>query len=123
MNDEQAIRNLVETWFSASKAGDTETVLGLMAEDAVFMVPGQEPFGKEAFATMSSKMKGTLIEGTGDIKEIKILGDFAYIRNYLTVKTSPPGSQPVTRSGYTLTILQKGGDGKWKLSRDANLLQ
>ena len=48
--DERAIRALVSTWMAASRAGDTETVLSLMADDVVFMVPGAEPFGKEAFA-------------------------------------------------------------------------
>jgi len=42
-DDEQAIRELVATWLRASGAGDTETVLGLMAEDVVFLVPGHPP--------------------------------------------------------------------------------
>jgi ketosteroid isomerase-like protein len=28
----------------------------------------------------------------------------------------------VRRSGYTLTILRKGEDGRWRLFRDANLV-
>ena len=51
--DEAAIRQVVETWMTASRKGDLETVLGLMTEDVVFMVPGKEPFGKEAFAAAS----------------------------------------------------------------------
>ena len=43
--DERAIRELVDIWMKASRAGDTETVLGLMSDDVVFMVPGREPFG------------------------------------------------------------------------------
>src|SRR5262249_7864484 len=39
-DDERAIRELVATWMSASKAGDTETVLSLIADDAVFTVVG-----------------------------------------------------------------------------------
>ena len=36
---------------------------------------------------------------------------------------SPPdGAKPVRRSGYTLTILRKERDGRWRLARDANLL-
>ena len=46
--DERAIRELIATWMRASMAGDTETVLSLMADDVVFMVAGQEPFGKQA---------------------------------------------------------------------------
>ncbi len=41
--DEQEIRQLVVTWMAATKAGDIDTVLSLMAEDVVFLVPGQAP--------------------------------------------------------------------------------
>ncbi|HXF53352.1 MAG TPA: hypothetical protein VNK52_04440 [Hyphomicrobiaceae bacterium] len=30
--------------------------------------------------------------------------------------------EPVRRAGYTLTILRKERDGRWRLVRDANLL-
>ena len=50
-DDECAIRELIATWMAASQAGDIEIVLSLMTDDVVFMVPGREPFGKEAFAT------------------------------------------------------------------------
>ncbi len=39
----RAIRDLVATWMAASKAGDLETVLSLMTDDAIFVVPGQKP--------------------------------------------------------------------------------
>jgi uncharacterized protein (TIGR02246 family) len=121
-NDEQAIRELVNSWMTATKAGDTARVLTLMSDDAVFMVPGKEPFGKDAFAIASSQMKGIQFEGKSDIRELKILGDWAWMRNHLTVTIRPPNSSPITRTGYTLTILQKKPDGKWVLARDANLL-
>lgn len=122
-DDERAIRELVETWLAASQAGDLPTVLSLMTDDAIFMVPGQEPFGKEAFKATSEEMKNVRIEGTSDIREIQILGDWAYLRNYIEMTvTSPDGSVPMRRSGYTLTILRKESDGHWRLARDANLL-
>lgn len=121
--DERAIRQLVETWMTATKAGDLATVLSLMADDAVFMVPGQEPFGKEVFQAASAGMAGVEIDGQSDIQEIQVLGDWAYMRNRLTVTMTVPGqAKPVRRSGYTLTILRKQPDGKWVLARDANLL-
>jgi uncharacterized protein (TIGR02246 family) len=121
-DDERAIRELVATWMSASRDGDIDTVLGLMTDDVVFMVPGREPFGKEAFAATSTGMQGARIEGTSDIRELKILGDWAYLRNYLQITVTPPDGQPVKRAGYTLTILRKLPDGTWRLARDANLL-
>jgi hypothetical protein len=40
-DDEGAIGQVVETWMSASKSGDLSTVLALMTDDVIFMVPGQ----------------------------------------------------------------------------------
>jgi uncharacterized protein (TIGR02246 family) len=121
-NDEGAIRELIATWMAASQAGDLETVLGLMTEDVIFMVPGREPFGKGEFAAASRDMKGATIEGTSDIRELQVVGDWAYLRNFLQLKITPAGEAPIARNGYTLTILRKGSDGKWRLARDANLL-
>jgi uncharacterized protein (TIGR02246 family) len=122
VSDEQAIRELVEKWMAASKAGDTATVLGLMADDVIFMVPGKEPFGKQEFAAAASEMKNVRIEGTSEIQELKILGDWAWMRNRLKVTMTPPNGKSVSRSGYTLTILRKESDGRWVIARDANLL-
>jgi uncharacterized protein (TIGR02246 family) len=121
-DDERAIHDLVETWMSASKAGDTPTVLRLIADDALFMVPGQPPFGKEAFAAASANMKNLRIDGKSDIQEIRVLGDWAYLRNYLELTITPDTGAPVRRSGYALTILHKETDGRWVLKRDANLV-
>ena len=42
---ERAIRDVLETWMAATKRGDLATVLNLMTDDVVFLVPGLEPFG------------------------------------------------------------------------------
>ncbi|WP_119461341.1 SgcJ/EcaC family oxidoreductase [Rhodospirillaceae bacterium SYSU D60014] len=121
--DERAIRELVDTWLAATKAGDLRTVLSLMTEDVVFMVPGQKPFGKEAFEAASEGMTNVRIDGTSDIQEIQVLGDWAYLRTYIEMSMSRPDDEAlVRRSGYTLTILRKEPDGRWRLARDANLL-
>lgn len=121
-DDERAIRNLIATWMKASREGDTEAVLSLMTDDAVFMVPGREPFGKEAFAAASQGISGMTIDGTSDIRELEVLGDWAFARAYLTMSMTPPDGTPVRREGYTLTIFRKQPDGRWLLARDANLL-
>ena len=121
-DDERAIRELVATWMAASQSGDVAAVLDLMADDVMFMVPGREPFGKEAFAAASQSMKDVRFEGSYDIREIKVLGDWAYLRNYISISIVPPGGEAVRRAGYTLSILRKQPDGKWVLARDANLV-
>jgi uncharacterized protein (TIGR02246 family) len=120
--DERAIRDLVATWMEASRTGDTDAVLGLMADDMLFMVSGREPFGKEAFAAMPRGMTGVRMDGTCEIRELRVLGDWAFIRNFIDVTmTMPGGSVPVRHAGYTLGILRKEG-GRWLLARDANLV-
>jgi uncharacterized protein (TIGR02246 family) len=68
-------------------------------------------------------LTGVRFETSSQIKEIKLLGDWAYLRNYLEVTMTPPGGgAPLRRSGHTLTILRKEPDGRWRVARDANLL-
>ena len=90
-DDERAIRELVATWMTASEAGNIDTVLGLMTDDVLFMVPGREPFGKEAFAAASRSMAGVRMQGSNDIRELVVLGDIAYLRNYIALTITPPG--------------------------------
>lgn len=121
-DDEKAIRQVVESWSAASKSGDIATVLDLMTDDVIFIIPGQEPFGKDAFAAASKGMDGTKMEGTSEIVELQVLGAWAFIRNHLDITATLPDGKVVRRSGYTLTLLQKQPDGQWRLARDANLL-
>jgi uncharacterized protein (TIGR02246 family) len=120
--DEEAIRILVDDWMDASRAGDIAGVLELMSDDVVFMVPGRAPFGKAEFAESSKGMEGVQFEGRSDIVELKILGNWAWMRNHLRVTVTPPGGKPVIRSGYALTVLRKNADGDWMITRDANLM-
>ena len=127
MSDEDAIRAAVALWMSASQAGDGATVLSLMTDDAVFMVPGQAPFGKEAFAAAAEGEgeggpDAPRIEGTNEIVELRVLGEWAYTRNRIDMTMTMPGAKPVRRAGYTLTLWRKEADGRWRLARDANLL-
>lgn len=119
-NDEQSIRELVEKWLTASKTGDVATLVNLMADDVIFMTPGREPFGKEAFA--ASDDRPVLKEATSDIQELEVLGNSAWMRNYLDLNIEFPNGETKRQAGYTLTILKKNSAGQWVISRDANLL-
>jgi ketosteroid isomerase-like protein len=35
---------------------------------------------------------------------------------------TPPHGETMRRTGWVLSILQKGSDGRWRIARDANLL-
>ena len=123
--DEQAIRQLIERWISATHEGNVDAVLGLMAPDVVFLMPGQPPMqGRDAFAkNLRTALSEHAIESHSEIDEIAVSGDMAYCRTRLSVTvTSQHGKLPLRRSGHTLSILRKGSDGKWQLTRDANML-
>ena len=124
ITDEQQIRDLVSAWQEASKAGDTETVLRLMTDDVMFLTPGNKPMSKEAFKAASEKMSRSSVkfDGTSEILEINICGDWAYVITSLRVTITPASAtKPAVRSGHTLSIMRKQ-NGTWLLARDANML-
>ncbi len=122
-SDEQEIRALVATWLSATRTGDTEKVLALMAEDVVFLQPGQNPMrGRSGYAAAQKGMANFDFEGASNIQEIRVFGDWAYCWNYLTVVFTPrDGGTPGKRAGNVLSVLHKQ-DGRWVIVRDANML-
>jgi uncharacterized protein (TIGR02246 family) len=124
-NDEEAIRALVSAWIAATKAGDIDKVLSLMSDDVVFLRPGQPVMRKDGFAAATRAQAGTsapAFDGTSEIQEIRVLGDWAFMWTKLTVVVTPAdGGQPITRSGHTLSVLRKH-NGRWVVARDANML-
>ena len=123
--DEQAIRDLVALWHSATGAGDVATVLGLMAEDVVFLVAGHAPMrGRSTFESGLRKLLAThRIESTGEVQEVVVSGELAYCWSQLTVRIVPlAGGEAATRAGSALSILRKQAGGAWVVVRDANML-
>jgi len=124
-SDEQAIRNLVALWHSATASGDVDAVLGLMAEDVVFLVAGRPPMqGRSSFENGLRKLLAThRIESTGEVREIEVSGDLAYCWSELTVRIVPrSGGNTANRAGSALSILRKQASGSWVVVRDANML-
>lgn len=124
-NDEQAIRELIAAWHSATAKGDLSQLLTLMAEDVVFLVAGKPPMrGRDDFAAgFKQATESFHIESSSDIQEIHVNGDWAYVWNYLLVVMTPKaGGASQRRTGNVLSILRKQGNGTWQMFRDANLL-
>ena len=120
--DERAIREVVQAWMDLTRSGDFEAVLDLMTDDVIFLTPGREPFGKQEFREHSQQRAGMRIDANNDIQEVQVAGNWAWMRSRLAITVTPPAGEPVERSGYALTILRKGGDGRWRVTRDANLV-
>lgn len=124
-DDEAQIRALIATWMAATRAGDVDTVMGLMTEDVVFLQPGRPPMSRadfQAAARQHAGDAGPRIDGSSEIREVQVAGDWAFARAHLTVTvTSPGGGAPVVRTGPVLSVLRKE-QGRWLLARDANML-
>ena len=124
-SDEDQIRALVAAWQAATRAGDVDTVLGLMTDDVVFLVPGRPPMDRSEFAALSRGPAGSprpVIEAVSEIQEIQVSGDLAFAWTRLAVTVTPPGAvESIARAGHTLTIFRRVS-GEWRLARDANLL-
>jgi uncharacterized protein (TIGR02246 family) len=123
-DDEHAIREVIATWLRASAAGDTDTVLGLMADDVVFLVPGKPPFGKKEFAEGQRGWHGRFrMQSESNVEEVRVAGDFACTRTHLAITMTPvSGGTKMRKRGWVLSVYQRRADGGWLLARDANLL-
>lgn len=121
--DERAIRDVIATWLRASAEGDNATVLSLMSDDVLFLVAGRAPFGKKEFAAGQNALATHRVEASSEVLEVVVDGDLGYARSQLTVSMTPlAGGATLRRSGPVLSIFRRLSDGRWVLSRDANLL-
>ena len=120
--DERQIRKLIESWIAASNARDLPALMDMMTDDVVFMTPGRAPFGKAEFAAGVGRMKSVAIDARVQVQEIEVFGPRAYIRNHIQVELTSQGQPPRRMSGYAMSILRKGNDGRWRIARDANLV-
>lgn len=124
LTDELQIRAVIDTWTTATRAGDLAAILNLMTEDVVFLTAGNAPMRREDFiAAFKSMAGGVDIDGRSNVQEITINGDLAVCWNLIEVKVTPQeGGATVKRAGNTLTVFRRGNDGQWRIWRDANML-
>jgi len=128
--DEEAIRGVIADWIAATHRGDLDAVLDLMTDDVVFQVAGEKPYGKSQFEHHLRGMGDVRIDADSEILEVIVCGDWAFARTHLSVRIgtrdlpSPRNRDDgqICRSGTTLSVFKRGGDGRWRLARDANLL-
>lgn len=121
-NDEQAIRNLQQDWLKATAKKDLPSIMNMMADDIVFLTPGQPPFGKKEFAAGFEKMKQADINGSAVMEEVVIFGDLAYARSKMEISITTLHGETKHLAGYTLAVYRKLPNGHWVLARDANMV-
>lgn len=122
--DDREIREVHSTWISAVNAGDLVRLLTLMADDVVFLNPGQAPFGRDGFsANFSAAHQQVRIRCSSELEEVVIIGEVAYTRSRDVLVVSPrAGGKATQLAGHRITLYRKQPDGNWLLSRDAHTL-
>ena len=123
-SDERAVREVHTTWIDAVNAGNLVRLIGLMADDVVFLNPGRAPFGRDGFpAGFTTAHQLTRIRCISELEEVVVVGEVAYTlcRDSLSV-TPRDGGEATELAGHRITIYRKQPDGRWLLARDANTL-
>ncbi len=111
-------------WIEAVNAGDLTRLLTLVAEDVVFLTPGQAPLGREGFSSnFTNAHRQMRIGCTSELEEVVVVGEVAYTRSRDALSVTPPaGGKTAQFAGYRLTVYRKQRDGRWLLSRDVHTL-
>ena len=131
-SDERAIREVHSIWIDAVNAGDLVRLLALMADDVVFLNPGQAPVGRDDFsANFSAAHQQVRVCCSSELEEVVVVGEVAYTlsRDSLSVtpraastRSGQAGGEGVQLAGHRITIYRKQPDGRWLLARDAHTL-
>ncbi|MEP6941060.1 MAG: SgcJ/EcaC family oxidoreductase [Rudaea sp.] len=120
---EDTIGHYFSRWQHAAVANDLAAMLEMIADDAVFLVAGREPFGKQEFARMQSGAQPWRLEFDSSIGDLTVHGDIAFAWCRLAVSVKPQrDAETLQRRGHTLSVFRRDADGQWRLLRDANLL-
>ena len=122
--DERAIREVHSTWIDAVNAGDLVCLLSLMADDVVFLNPGQVPFGRDGFSpSFSAVHEQARIHCISDLEDVVVVGEVAYTLSRDSLSVTPrAGGEAMQLAGHRITVYRKQPDGHWLLARDAHTL-
>ena len=122
--DEREVREVHSTWIDAVNAGDLDRLLTLMADDVVFLNPGQSPLGRDGFsANFSAAHQRVRIRCISDLEEVVVVGEVAYTRSRDALSVVPrAGGEETQLAGHRITVYRKQPDGRWLLARDAHTL-
>src|ERR1700731_2146642 len=95
--DERAIREVHSTWIEAVNAGDLVCLLSLMADDVVFLNPGQAPFGRDGFSPgFSAAHQQARINCISVLEDVVVVGEVAYtLSRAWLCRTPRVGGKPI----------------------------
>jgi uncharacterized protein (TIGR02246 family) len=95
-----------------------------MADDVVFLNPGQAPVGRDGFsANFSAAHQQVRVRCSSELEEVVLVGKVAYTRSREALSVTPyAGGEAAQLAGHRITVYRKQPDGRWLLARDAHTL-
>lgn len=121
--DEKDIRKWFDDWMTSTEEGDLELAKSLIADDAIFLVPGAGQMDKQSFAeaaTASDPNTEFLLDGK--VQEVRVFGDHAWLLSTISLEmTDKQSSSRTLMKGDGISILERRRDG-WVVVRDANTM-
>jgi len=116
--DVEALNEENRKYDDAFSSGNLNGFVALFTDDAVQM-PNNEPIvvGKDAIRSRAKEgFANNTFKLTGTIEDIKVSGDWAYVRGNSTIIITPKdGGADVTEEGKWIAVYQRQSDGIWKL--------
>ncbi len=114
--DVEAIKSLSDEIMKAYNEGDLEALMAIVAEDVVFMPPGEPALiGKEAMRNWHNFDKISL-DVNITVEEVQVLGDWAFIRDiWIGTVTQNESGEKFENNNKSLIILRRQPDGTWKM--------
>jgi uncharacterized protein (TIGR02246 family) len=111
-----ALDALREEWQSAYNQADGAGTAAMHTENGAAMfsgIPAME--GRAAFAAFLEE--AFMASPQTEITQVdtEIIGDWAVARGTYAQQLTPPEGEPMSQSGYWITVSHKGEDGAWKL--------
>ena len=122
--DERAIREVHSAWIDAVNAGDLGRLLALMADDVVFLNPGQPPVGRDGFSSgFSAAHRQARVKCVSELEDVVVVGEVAYTLSCDSLSVAPrTGGEAMQLAGHRITVYRKQPGGRWLLARDAHTL-
>jgi ketosteroid isomerase-like protein len=119
-SDEQAIATFISEMFQAVNSDDVEHAGQGFAPELEVIPPGQEPArGESAHQLMRGMLEGYRLNIISDTLELIVCGDWAVRRYAYDLRMTPrDGGDFIREKGHGIHILQRQGDGSWKIAKD-----
>lgn len=120
MNVPESLKKQHEKWIDVVNNGDINAYTNLLAENAVWIPPGQQPIiGREAFKQWLSPFFGKFSYRFSISEEqIKVAGEWAFEKARFTSEMTPiSGGEPMKHSGTFTVLWNQGQDKTWYIDR------